>query len=282
MDMECNIKGIVFDWAGTLVDYGCIAPTAVFVEVFKKHGIVISLEEARGPMGLAKKDHVRELLQLEKVKLQWERLNDCLPDETDVEEIYKMLTPGLKKIVGSYSKAIPGVADLFKQLRNQGIKIGSTTGYVSEMMEDLIPDAKAQNILPDSIVASDETPAGRPQPYMIYKNATNLRVYPLSHMVKVGDTVADIKEGLNAGMWTVGYTKCGNEVGLTEEEIADTPEEEVQQRIVEAENKLRAAGAHFIVEGPWELLPVLNRIDQLLEEGHVPNTCDAKLLEVVL
>ena len=280
MKTESSIQGIVFDWAGTLVDYGCIAPTAVFVEVFKKNGVEISLEDAREPMGLAKKDHVRELLNLNHVKQQWQMLNNRLPDEYDVESIYNMLTPGLKKIVANYSKAIPGVTELFVELKKRGIKIGSTTGYVTEMMENVIPEAKSQNILPDSIVTSDETPAGRPQPFMIYKNATNLQVYPLSHMVKVGDTIADIKEGLNAGMWTVGYTKCGNEVGLTEEEANQLPEAELQVKIEAAEKKLKNAGAHFVAEGPWQLIPVLDKINELLKEGHTPANC--KQLEEVL
>lgn len=270
MNTESSIQGIIFDWAGTLVDYGCIAPTAVFVEVFKKNGVDISLEDARGPMGLAKKDHVRELLNLDHVKKQWEETNKRLPDEFDVVKIYSMLAPELKKIVANYSKAIPGVYELFRELKNRGIKIGSTTGYVSEMMESVIPEAESQNILPDSIVTSDETPAGRPLPFMIYKNATNLQIYPLSNMVKVGDTIADINEGLNAEMWTVGYTKCGNEVGLTEEEVKKMPQTEVQLKIDAAEKKLKAAGAHFVVEGPWQLIPVLDEISQLLKEGHTP------------
>jgi phosphonoacetaldehyde hydrolase len=226
-------------------------------------------------MGLAKKDHVRELLQIDHVQKQWEKKYNRLPDEMDVEEIYTMLTPGLKKIVGNYSNAIPGVADLFTYIKARGIKIGSTTGYVSEMMEDIIPAAESQNILPDSVVTSDDTPAGRPKPFMIYQNAMNLEVFPLSHMVKVGDTVADIKEGLNAGMWTVGYTKCGNEVGLTEEEVNQLPELEVQQKIETAEKKLKEAGAHFVVEGPWQLIPILEKINEMLAEGHTPDKSEA-------
>ncbi|MCT4644777.1 MAG: phosphonoacetaldehyde hydrolase [Carboxylicivirga sp.] len=265
-----HIKGIVFDWAGTLVDYGCIAPTAVFVEVFKSFGIELSLKEAREPMGLAKKDHVRELLAIDHVQEQWQQKYGNKPGEEDVENIYSKLTPGLKAIVGNYSAAIPGVKYLLDELKEMGVKVGSTTGYVTEMMEGVIPAASKQGILPDSVVTSDETPAGRPMPFMVYQNALNLAVGPLHQMVKVGDTVADIKEGLNAGMWTVGYTKCGNEVGLTEAEVKALPADELNAKVEEASKKLSAAGAHFVVEGPWALMPVLRAIDRLIEDDQNP------------
>ena len=265
-----NIKGIVFDWAGTLIDYGCLAPTAVFVEVFKKNGIEISMQEARGPMGIAKKDHVRELLKLDTVASQWDHVYGRGVTEEDVVKLYSQLTPALIDIIPQYAAVIPGVKELFSELRNSNIKIGSSTGYVTEMMASVVSAASKQGILPDSVVASDEVPEGRPAPFMIYRNALNLGVFPIHEMIKVGDTVADVKEGLNAGMWVVGYTKCGNEVGYSEEEIINVPEDELTARIKQAEEKLRTAGAHFVVEGPWELMTVLNEIDYLLEKGINP------------
>ena len=38
-------------------------------------------------------------------------------------------------------------------------------------------------------------------------------------MVKIGDSVSDIKEGLNAGRWTVGVTRTGKMIGLTAEQF---------------------------------------------------------------
>ena len=266
-----HIKGVIFDWAGTLVDFGCIAPTAVFVEVFKNNGIEISMQDARGPMGLAKKDHIRELMKLDKVITQWKEAHGRLPEEEDVDKLYSQLTPVLIQIIPQHTGAIPGVKEVLGDLKNSGIRVGSTTGYVTEMMEPVISAATEQGILPDSVVASDEVCAGRPNPYMVFRNAEKLDLFPLHKMVKIGDTVADVKEGVNAGMWVVGYSKCGNEVGYTEKEIENTSKEELDQKIKQAEQKLINAGAHYVVEGPWELMPVLKEIDSLIESGKNPH-----------
>jgi hypothetical protein len=58
---------------------------------------------------------------------------------------------------------------------------------------------------------------------MCLQNAMQLRIFPMEAIVKVGDTLPDIEEGLNAGMWTIGLAKTGNEVGLNEAEIAKLP-----------------------------------------------------------
>jgi len=61
-----QIRGVILDWAGTTVDYGCFAPLNVFLSVFSKHGLDISIDEARAPMGLPKIDHIREIIKNQK------------------------------------------------------------------------------------------------------------------------------------------------------------------------------------------------------------------------
>jgi len=257
-----NIKAVIFDWAGTLIDFGCIAPTQVFVAVFSQRGIFISVEEARGPMGLAKKDHVRALIRLKSVEQQWEQKYGIHPDESDVEAIYADLNPALAKIVSNYSEPIPGAIALIKSLKEQGIKVGTTTGYVDEMMENILPITTAAGLIPDSIVNSSDVSVGRPAPWMIFKNCERMNVFPLSAIVKIGDTVADIEEGINAGLWTIGLTASGNEVGLslTEMETADTMW--LKGKLALAEQKLIDAGADYIAEGVWECWPILEEIDR--------------------
>jgi phosphonoacetaldehyde hydrolase len=266
------IKAVIFDWAGTVIDYGCMAPTAVFVEVFHKKGIELSFEEARGPMGMAKIDHVRELLKIERVSGAWEKLFQRLPDESDVIKLYSQLEPELTRIVLDYYKLIPGVKDLVKELRSKGIKIGSTTGYVKRMMTDLVPKAVEQGFTPDSIVCSSEVPAGRPAPWGIYLNAQRMNAYPLSQMVKIGDTIADIREGLNADMWTIACTQSGNEIGLTEEQVEALDKDDLNLKLKKAENKFLDAGAHYVVKGIWECLPVLDEIEKRIKDGEKPGT----------
>lgn len=50
-----KIECVIFDWAGTVVDYGCMAPVGAFTKVFSNRGIDITIAEARAPMGLHKK-----------------------------------------------------------------------------------------------------------------------------------------------------------------------------------------------------------------------------------
>lgn len=262
-----NIKAVIFDWAGTIIDYGCIAPTKVFIDVFREYDIIVSKEEARLPMGLAKKDHVRELFRIDNIRKQWMSEYGRIPSETDVEEIYAKLEPALAYIVADYSKPIPGAIELICSLQDQGVKVGTTTGYVEEMMNNIIPITSLAGLLPEAIVSSSEVSAGRPAPWMIYLNSEILNVYPLSQMVKIGDTVADIQEGINAGMWTIGLTKSGNELGLTPEEIEKCDPAWLAERIEQAGRKLLNAGADYVAEGVWECAPILEKIDRQMKAG---------------
>jgi phosphonoacetaldehyde hydrolase len=260
-----NIKAIIFDWAGTIIDYGCMAPTQVFIEVFGGKGINLSLEEARRPMGQAKKDHVRELMRLDSIQKQWIAKFGQIPSEYDIEAIYAELEPRLSMVVKNFSIPIPGAVDLINLLKNQGIKVGTTTGYVAEMMKNIIPLASANGLIPDCVVNSSEVPAGRPFPWMIYRNCEKMNVFPLKQMVKIGDTVADIQEGVNAGMWTIGLTKSGNELGLS---LADTEKADpkwLMEKTALAGRKLLDAGADFVAEGVWDCLPVLEAINLQIE-----------------
>ena len=256
-----NIKAVILDWAGTIIDYGCMAPTQVFIEVFTRKNILITVEEARAPMGLAKKDHVRELLSLATVQKQWITEFGQLPSDADTEAIYAELEPTLALIVKNYSDPIPGAINLINSLKSQGVKVGTTTGYVSVMMDNILPLATAGGLIPDSVVNSSEVSAGRPFPWMIYRNCEKMGVYPLNHMVKIGDTVADIQEGKNAGMWTIGLTKSGNELGLSLAEIEDTDPTWLAERIAFAGRKLLDAGADFVAEGVWDCIAILEEID---------------------
>jgi len=262
MDKLENIKAVIFDWAGTIIDYGCIAPTQVFTDVFKRRGIELTIDEARGPMGLAKKDHVRALFSLDSVQLQWQMKFTKSPTELDVDSIYEELNPSLANIVKDYSEPIPGAIELINKLKSQGIKVGTTTGYVVEMMDNILPLANAAGLIPDSVVNSSDVPSGRPAPWMIYKNCEKMNVSSLSAVVKIGDTVADIEEGLNAGLWTIGLTKSGNEVGLSSTEVEKVDGAWLKERIEIAEAKLLAAGAHFVAEGVWDCWPILEEIDR--------------------
>ncbi|MED1798017.1 phosphonoacetaldehyde hydrolase [Brevibacillus porteri] len=264
------MKAVVFDWAGTMVDYGCFAPLAVFLQVFKKRGIELTAAEAREPMGMLKRDHIQALCKMERVAALWQERYGRLPNEADVDELYADFEPMLMETLHEYATPVPGAIELVGRLREQGIKIGSTTGYTRDMMNVVAASAKQQGYEPDALVTPSEVPAGRPFPWMCYQNAILLDVFPMNEIVKVGDTTSDMKEGRNAGMWTVGVLKGGSELGLSLEEVKNMPQEELDKRLAIATERLMAAGAHYVVAEIGCLDEVLKNIEMLHAEGERP------------
>jgi phosphonoacetaldehyde hydrolase len=264
------LRAAIFDWAGTTVDYGCFAPTAVFVQVFAGRGVAVTLAEARAPMGLMKRDHIAAVARLPGVAQRWREIHgrDCT--EQDVDALFADFVPQQMAVLAEHAQPIPGAVQAVAALRGMGLHIGSTTGYTRAMMERLAPLVAQQGYAPDATVCPDDVPAGRPYPWMIYENAKRLGVYPMEAVVKVGDTLPDIEEGLNAGCWTVGLTVSGNEFGLSAAEVAALAPVELAARRAAVEERMARAGAHFVVDGIWDLLPVVAEINGRLARGERP------------
>lgn len=255
------IKAVVIDWAGSAVDYGCMGPAFVFINIFNAFHISVTVQEARQFMGLAKKDHIRSMCGLDAVARQWQSLYKRQPTEADVDLLYEKTAAMMVETIAHHSDPIPGVIDTIAALRKMGIKIGSSTGYTREMMDILAPLARQKGYAPDAVVCSSDVPQGRPFPWMCFQNAILLGTYPMAAMVKIGDTLADIQEGLNAGMWTIGITKTGNELGKTQNEVAKLSPGDLRARLGEIELKFRKAGAHFVVGSLTDCLPVMDIIN---------------------
>ena len=98
-----------------------------------------------------------------------------------------------------------------------------------------------------------QVPQGRPAPWACYRMAERLGVYPLSHAIKIGDTPADIAEGRNAGMISIGLSECGNEVGLSMSALQSLPAAERLRKIGIAEQRLKEAGADAVLRSAAEL-----------------------------
>jgi phosphonoacetaldehyde hydrolase len=264
------IKAVILDWAGTAVDYGSFAPTAVFLKLFENEGVTITAADARSGMGLMKKDHLRTILARPGVVVGWQAAHGTPAGDADVDRLFENFVPMQLSVLKEYAEPIPGLLDAVKDIRARGIRIGSTTGYIRSMMDILAPEAAGKGYAPDCIVCPDEVPAGRPFPWMIYQNAIELGTYPMPSMVKVGDTLSDIEEGLNAGLWTVGLALTGNLVGLTEAEVHALPDAERTALRDSAAEQLCKAGAHYVIDGIWDLPMVLNDIEVCLRHRELP------------
>jgi phosphonoacetaldehyde hydrolase len=264
------LQAVLLDWAGTTLDYGCYAPAVAFIEAFKRKGVPITVEEARAPMGAHKKVHIRKISQLETVRQRWQATHGRLPSEEDVEAMFQEFIPLQLDCLADYAELIPGTLEAVADFRRRGLRIGSTTGYTGEMMKILFSEAKARGYSPDSTVCATEVPAGRPEPWMCVQNAMILRVYPFEACVKVDDTLPGIEEGLNAGMWTIGLAKTGNELGLNADEIAKLDGEVLQTKLDRAYLRMQQAGAHYVVDGIWDVPAVLDDINARLARGDRP------------
>jgi phosphonoacetaldehyde hydrolase len=265
-----KVQAVVLDWSGTAVDYGSLGPAAVFVDVFAEFGMRVSMEQVRRFMGMTKKDHVRRLCTLPAVADQWRQKFGARPTESDIDRLYAEIEPTMATTAERHANPIPGLLETVADLRRRGIKIGSSTGYTTPIMDRLVPAAAENGYSPDTIVCSSDVPNGRPYPWMCYLNAIRLQVYPLEAVVKIGDTVSDVEAGLNAGMWTVGLTESGNELGLSREAVSKLKPEELRERTESIRRRYLAAGAHFVAAGIWDLMPIIEKIDARLARGEKP------------
>ncbi len=242
-------EAIIFDWAGTTVDYGCFAPVQAFMEIFKEYGITPTMEETRKPMGMLKWDHIKTMLSMERIREEFKRLHGRDFTDQDVDEMHEKFAASLMKILDQFSDPKDYVVDTVAKLRDAGLMIGSTTGYTDAMMEIVTKEAAKAGYKPDCWFSPDSTGhMGRPYPYMIFKNMEALKVTGVDKVMKVGDTLSDIREGKNAGVFTVGIIEGSSEMGLTKEEYAALSPEEREAKVKAVTKRYMDAGADAVVQ----------------------------------
>lgn len=264
------LKAVILDWAGTTVDFGSLAPVAALQRIFEASGVPVTAAEVRERMGTLKKDQIRSICAGSRVTDAWSEVHGHAPGEDDVERLFAEFLPRQSQILADFSTPIPCVPETIAAWRGGGLRIGSTTGYTRALLDLVLPAAAAQGYSPDASVTPDEVCGGRPKPFMCYRNAILLGVYPLWHCVKIGDTPSDMGEGINAGMWTIGITATGNEVGPSQAEWEALPVEEQVQREREAAGRLTGARAHFTAPSLAACGEILEEIERRLAAGEKP------------
>ena len=267
-----RVKGLVLDWSGTTADAYVIAPAVVFVEVFKNQGVDISMTEARGPMGRRKDLHIKALTEDPVIRDRWRGIYDRYPDQDDVDRMFADFVPAQVACLPNYTTLLPGVAEVTQRLQKQGIKIGSSTGFLRPMVDVLEKAAKEQGYTPDASVAGDEVEQGaRPKPFMVYRNLDLMDVWPIQSVIKVDDTVGGVGEGLNAGCWSVGVALYSNYMNIQSLDEADNMSaEEVQARLEKTRQILLNAGAHYVIDTLAEIETVIEDVDARLARGERP------------
>jgi phosphonoacetaldehyde hydrolase len=266
-----TLRLVVFDWAGTTVDHGCFGPVAAFIDAFAARGVALSVSEARAPMGLEKKDHLRALTRLPAVAERWRSVHGRSLAEADVEDLYtSYFVPRQLDAVRAHCRLIPGLLASVDFLRSRGITIATTTGYFRTAAEVVYEAAREQGYAPDVNVCPSDVSAGRPAPWMIFRAMAAVGAYPPAAVHKVGDTVPDVEEGRNAGARSVGVARTGSAVGCTEAEWAALPRGEQEVRLGRAKEQLLAAGAHCVIDSVADVPAAVAEVEGRLRRGERP------------
>ena len=265
-----KLQAVVLDWAGTVVDFGSFAPTQIFVEAFGEFGVAVSLEEARGPMGMGKWDHIRTLCNLPQIAERYRAVFDRLPTDEDVTALYERFMPLQIEKIALHSAVIPGALEAINTLRGQGLKIGSCSGYPAVVMAKVVELARQNGYVADHVVATDEVPNGRPHPAQALANVIAQGVSDVAACVKVDDTWPGILEGRSAGMWTVALTCSGNALGLTYEQYKALPAAELALERARITQMFEGSRPHYLIDTIVELPAVIDDINARLARGETP------------
>jgi phosphonoacetaldehyde hydrolase len=263
-------QAVILDWAGTVVDFGSFAPTQIFVEAFAEFDVQVSIEEARGPMGMGKWDHIRTLCNMPAISERYAKAFGRAPTDDDVTAIYNRFMPLQIEKIAAHSALIPGALDTINTLRAQGLKIGSCSGYPAVVMAKVVELAKQNGYVADHVVATDEVPNGRPYPAQALANVIALGISDVASCVKVDDTVPGILEGRSAGMWTVALVCSGNALGLTYAQFQAMNADDLARERARIHSLFEGSRPHYLIDTINDLPPVLADIDRRLAAGEMP------------
>ncbi|MDT8923874.1 phosphonoacetaldehyde hydrolase [Pseudomonas taiwanensis] len=265
-----QLQAAILDWAGTVVDFGSFAPTQIFVEAFAEFDVQMSIEEARGPMGMGKWDHIRTLCDVPEIAERYRKVFGRTPTDDDVTAIYERFMPLQIEKIAVHSALIPGALDTLTGLRKDGLKIGSCSGYPKVVMDKVVELAAQNGYVADHVVATDETPNGRPWPAQALANVIALGIDDVAACVKVDDTVPGILEGRRAGMWTVALVCSGNALGLTWEGYQSLSVEKLERERQRIRSMFAGSRPHYLIDTINDLPEVVADINRRLAKGEMP------------
>ena len=265
-----HVKAVIFDWAGTVVDYGSLAPMGAFVETFAEFGVEISIDEARGPMGMAKRPHIAALAAMPRIAEAWTRKHGRAPTDGDIDALYDVFVPKNVAVAAHYADVIPGTAEVVSALRAEGVKIGSSTGYTREIMaQDHAPRRRA-GISARQPRLHRRHPRGSAEPADVLQGPDRPRRLAGLACDQGGRHDGRRREGVNAGAWAVGVAVSGNAFGLSLADASALSPEEFMRRRARAQDALYGAGAHYVINSVADLLPVVAQIEGRLARGERP------------
>ncbi|MEE2060732.1 phosphonatase-like hydrolase [Rhodococcus artemisiae] len=189
------IELAIFDMAGTTID-DRDEVYRVLRESTERHGATYTDEEFQQWMGTEKRWAIENLLRIGGVDV----------DEALVERAWAWFREELRQ---TYTDTPPtpldGVEEALRELKAKGIKVGLTTGFSREIADLILQSVGWQEgEIIDRIVAGDEVPDGRPEPFLIQSVMAHLDVQDAAAVVSAGDTASDVESARRAGVTSIG------------------------------------------------------------------------------
>ena len=246
-----TINAVIFDWAGTTIDYGSRAPIVAFQKAFENVGIQISEAEIRQDMGLDKYTHIHKIMDLPAVQNDWQARFQVLPTEDDCNQIFSDFKAILLSSLTEFGQLKPGMSEVIDYLNTHHISYGTTTGYDAEMLALVLPIAARQGYQPAVNITSEQ-----------------LNITDPTKVMKVGDSVNDILEGNNANAVSVGIIDGSNIMGLSEIAFHTLSSAEQAERRAQVTAEYQRAGADYILQSMAELPALIAQINQPVATDH--------------
>tara|TARA_B100000902_G_scaffold264250_1_gene250394 strand:+ start:334 stop:1131 length:798 start_codon:yes stop_codon:yes gene_type:complete len=255
-----KIKACIFDLGGTIVDRYSITPLKSLIETFKRHNINISNNLIFKDMGIDKKIHIENILDDTFIYQKWFKQYKRNPEYDDVLKLHQIFK-NIQVKKSHKIDIIPETYNAFEYLKKNNIKIGCTTGF-DKNNADIIGRVLNDNLCKlDNIVSSTCVEKSRPYPNMIHKNMIDLGIVDPRTMIKIDDTNIGIKEGKNAGLWTVGIARWSTYMNVLPENYNNMNDIVIRERLEKSKEKLKQSKPDFIIETLDELPNIIETIN---------------------
>ena len=220
---------VVFDMAGTTVDENMVVYKTL-QKAINAAGFDVNMEQvlAEGA-GKEKIDAIKGILKV------YARKDDAALTDRIYQDFIMLLDKAYDTL-----EVLPqdNAEQLFQALKQRNILVVLNTGYNQKTAQSLVDKLGwKKKVQFDGLVTATDVQHNRPFPDMIQLAMRQFGIGDAREVVKVGDTIIDIEEGVNAG--------CLVNIGIT------TGAHSLQQ--------LQSARPDHVIDNLIELLPLLDK-----------------------
>lgn len=204
-----RLKAVLFDFIGTtILEKTPDIISTCFEEAFKENDMRVTRDFIQVNRGKNKREVIEQAVQ-----------SHGLPAER-IDKVLLSFGKIIERNLSHFSIA-PRAMETFDHLRGEGVKLGIGTGLTRESFEKILAHVKWKAKDFDYTATAEEIGKGRPHPDMIFDMMKKLQFTNPKEFLKIGDTVADIQEGKNAGVWTAVVLSGTQKRKLLEKEKPD-------------------------------------------------------------